>query len=61
MACGAEGEKLVKQIIQLSNVMEIIVFCWSVDFHKKWAASYASKIKLVTNSPEEIAQHLLPL
>ena len=34
MTYGADGEKLVKQIYNLSNAPEIIVYCGNVDYHK---------------------------
>jgi len=46
------GKLLMPRIGHLKNVMVVIVFCWNIEEHRKWAKDYF-KVKAVTNDFKE--------
>ena len=50
---GSDGHNLLKNIYNLPNVIGVIVFCFQIEKHKKWADKY-QKVTKVVNKIQDV-------
>lgn len=54
---GSLGEKMIKQLSGYLGITSINVFCFNLEYHRKWSSQY-SKVSSVTNSFDEVLASL---
>ena len=54
---GKNGKELVQTISSMNNIISIIIFCASIEYHKAWSSEY-NKVQLVTSNYRSILLYL---
>jgi len=53
---GSNGQKLLENIHSFDNIIGVIVFCFQIDKHKKWADKYKKVTKVVNKIQDVLAE-----
>ena len=55
---GSLGQQEIENISKLKNLKAVIVFCFNIEKHSKWAEKY-SVVKAVVNNEKSLETELL--